>query len=64
MASKRFDLSVVQYFWTNKAKEVFKHSIVQILCAKEILVCKCGNRRRQDRGKVINRREKPGKTVY
>jgi len=57
MASKRFDLSLVHYFWTRKAKGFFKGFFVQILCAQEILVCKRGNKRRQGRGKVIYRTE-------
>jgi hypothetical protein len=65
MASKRFDLSLVQYFWTHKAKGfLFKGFFVHILCAQEILVCKSGNKGRKDRGKVINGREEPGKTGY
>lgn len=65
MASKRFDLSLVQYFWTRKAKGFLCTGFfVQILCAQEILVCKSGDKGRKGRGKVTNRRQKPGKIGY
>jgi hypothetical protein len=65
MASKMFDLSLVQYFWTCKAKGFFVQAFCfQILFAQEILVCKSSDKGRQSGGKVINRREKSGKTGY
>jgi len=65
MASKRFDLPLVHYFWTHKAKGFFKGFFPKSYVLKKSWYVNVATRG----GKagvinVINGRAKPGKTVH